>query len=146
MSFIPQDAQWYVADILEEIRVEGDPRNVVHRNTVLIKADSPEDAYAKSIMLGKEGELEYSNPGGRQVRIVFRGLADLNVIHGELKHGAELFYTEKIGVPEEEIKRLIQTKDGLAVFRETKKSTGPDYSPKEIMDQLDQALYPNRKR
>jgi len=32
MAYIPTDAQWYVAEIVEQITVEGDSRNVVHKN------------------------------------------------------------------------------------------------------------------
>ena len=37
----PKDARWYLADVVVEHTVEGDPRNVVHVNVHLIEADSP---------------------------------------------------------------------------------------------------------
>ena len=40
MAYIPEDAKWYLADIVLEITIEDDPRNVVHTNLVLISADS----------------------------------------------------------------------------------------------------------
>jgi hypothetical protein len=52
MGYIPEDAKWYLAEIVEEITVEEDSRNVVHRNLHLIRADSPEEAYRKAIELG----------------------------------------------------------------------------------------------
>jgi hypothetical protein len=30
MGYIPANAKWYLAEIVEQIAVEGDPRNVVH--------------------------------------------------------------------------------------------------------------------
>jgi hypothetical protein len=47
MGFIPKDARWYWADLILEFTIEGDDRNVVHINTHLIEADSPEQAYQK---------------------------------------------------------------------------------------------------
>ena len=52
MGYIPEDAKWYLADLVEEITVEGDPRNVVHTNMTLVRADSPEEAYQKAVQLG----------------------------------------------------------------------------------------------
>jgi hypothetical protein len=94
MGYIPPDAKWYLAEIVQQITVEGDPNNVVHNNMVLVRADSPEDAYARAVELGAARELSYENPEGKGVTIRFKGLHDLNVIHDELEHGAELIYSE----------------------------------------------------
>jgi hypothetical protein len=53
MAFIPKDAIWYIADILEEIRVSGYKSSSLHINTILIRASSPEDAYKKANAIGK---------------------------------------------------------------------------------------------
>jgi hypothetical protein len=42
MGFIPKGARWYLADIVLEHIIAGDPRNVVHINTHLVEAGSPE--------------------------------------------------------------------------------------------------------
>jgi len=44
MGFVPKDTRWYLADIVLEIIIEDDPRNVVHVNTHLVEAESPEQA------------------------------------------------------------------------------------------------------
>src|SRR5437667_1294982 len=58
-AFIPAGAEWYVADLVEEIRVEGDPRSVVHINTVLVNARSPDEAFSRAWQLGQRSEQEY---------------------------------------------------------------------------------------
>jgi hypothetical protein len=73
--------KWHLAEVVEEKTVEDNPRNVVHTNVVLILADSPEDAYQKSLELGNSRNVSYENPNGKRVRIAFRGLRDLNIIH-----------------------------------------------------------------
>src|SRR5437016_5780891 len=103
MAYIPQDAEWYVAEIVEEINVERDVRNVVHRNLLLINAHSPDEAYNRAIDLGRESESEYENPAGQQVVIKFRGLGALSVVHDQLEHGAELRYIEDTSVSETKI-------------------------------------------
>ena len=80
MAYIPTNAKWYISELVEQISVDGDPRNVVHKNLVLIRADSPEEAYQKALLLGREREISYENPAGKQVRFRFRGLSELNVI------------------------------------------------------------------
>jgi hypothetical protein len=56
MGYIPAGAKWYVAEIVAQIAVEADPRSVVHTNMVLVRAGSPEEAYAKANGLGKSQE------------------------------------------------------------------------------------------
>jgi hypothetical protein len=41
MAYIPKDAKWYIAELVMEFQIEGESRNVVHVNIVLIRADSP---------------------------------------------------------------------------------------------------------
>src|SRR5580658_4503571 len=98
MAYIPESAKWYLAEIVEQITVEGDPRNVVHTNLVLVRADSPDEAYQKAIELGTAGDASFENPDGKWVTFRFRGLHDLNVIYDELEDGAELDCSENIGM------------------------------------------------
>lgn len=139
-AFIPQDARWYLAEIVEEIRVENEANNIVHVNLVLVRADSPEEAYIEAIKLGGESNQVYHNTDNQVVRIHFRGLRDLNVIHEELEHGSEIAYEEKEGISEPEILQLVRTKNDLGVFRAIHPSSSTNYMPKEIQDQLDQFL------
>jgi len=136
MGYVPPNAQWYVAELVEETRVEGDVRNVVHKNLVLIRADSPEDAYEKALFLGRESQICYENPDGKQVYVSFRGLGELNVIHDQLDHGAELLYEQHINVPNEQIQKWVLPREQLAIFRAIDNTEAPDYSSKEIMDEV----------
>ena len=137
MAFIPKDAKWYLAWLVEEIIVEDDPRNVVHTNLMLVRADSPDEAYEKAISLGKEAEISHENPEGKSVIHVFRGIKDLNVIHDELEHGAELNYEEGIGISNEEIERMLLPKERLTVFRPDEETENPNYMPKDIAEELE---------
>ena len=135
MGYVPADARWFLADLVIEFRVEDDSRNVVHINTVLVGADSAKEAYAKAMALGMDEERTYENPEGKAVAVSFRGLHELSVIHEPLEHGAELWYSEKIDLTEDEVLDLLRHAS-LAVFSEAQPSQGPNYMPKGIMDQL----------
>ena len=135
MGYIPPDAKWYIAELVEEITIEGEARNVVHKNLVLIRADSSDEAYDKAIQLGKQGELSYQNPAGRSVKTRFWGLGELAVIYDELADGAELLYEEKVGVPSDQIEKEISAKEELAVFRPFESREKPDYTSKDIVDE-----------
>jgi hypothetical protein len=136
MGFIPRNAKWYIADIIEEIRVDGDRRNVVHINQLLVRADSPNEAYGRSLRLGKDCNLTYKNQQDKRVLIRFRGLRQLSVVHDRLEHGAELSYQQEVGVGEKKIKSWIRTKKELSVFAPIQEPTGPDYADGEIMREL----------
>lgn len=137
MGYIPQDAKWYLADIVEQISVEGDSRNVVHTNLVLVRADSPEEAYQKALDLGMAAEQSFENPQGNLVTIHFRGLRDLNVIHDDLEHGAELSFQEELGMEEAEIAEWVRPKEELGVFRRIIPSKGPEFGAREILEEID---------
>lgn len=117
MGFIPADAKWYLAEIVEEIWIDGERDNIVHTNVVLVRADSPEEPYDRAVELGMQGEITCSNPDGKVVRTRYRGLRDPNVIHDELEHGAELIYGWRTGVSEHEILRWVERKEDLGFFR-----------------------------
>jgi uncharacterized protein DUF4288 len=125
MAYIPRDAKWYLVEIVEEIRIESESENIVHTNTVLVRADSPEEAYQRALALGKEGEMTYTNPEGKSVQVYFRGLRDLNVIHGELEHGTELIYEKRTGMSKSDFARWVHAKEDLGVFRPRDTSYDP---------------------
>jgi hypothetical protein len=142
MGYIPADAKWYLADIIEEIQVQDHPQNVIHINMMLVRADSPEEAYTKAIELGEQSNTSYENSAGSLVTISFRGLRDLYVIHDELEHGAELIYEQKVGLTQGQIAALVREKEHLSVFRPRKgfDPTLPDYAAKDVVDALLNAL------
>ncbi len=84
MGYVPESAKWYLAEMVEQITVEGDSGNVVHTILVLIRADSPDEAYQRSLELGVVRERSYANPDGKSVTVRFRGLRDLSVIYGRV--------------------------------------------------------------
>jgi hypothetical protein len=130
VGFIPKDARWYLADVILEHQIEGETQNVVHVNTHLVSAGSPDEAYDKALALGREAESDYENTNGRRVRVVFRGLRELNVIHEPLEDGAELIYTEDVSVPEGTLRHWVRPRERLAVFAPiSDKSDGPNYLP-----------------
>jgi Domain of unknown function (DUF4288) len=135
MTHIPLDAKWYIAEVILLIRVGDGLRNTLHKNTLLVRADSPEEAYQKAVLLGQESEVSYANPEGKQVQITFWGLAELSVVHDELERGAELLYEEKVGLSKEDIEKLVLPQQQLSIFRRARLGDRPDYSSKEIMGQ-----------
>lgn len=138
MAYIRDDGKWYVAEIIMECQVEGNPRNVVHINIVLVRADSPEEAFEKAEELGCDEEDSYFNTNDQKVTFRYRGLRELNVIHDELEHGAELMYEKKVGVQEDELQEMISLKSDLSVFRDSQPqdSDYPNYGSKEIMEEV----------
>jgi hypothetical protein len=53
VGYIPDNAEWFVAELVEELTVADDPRNIVWRNLTLIRAKLPEEAYQRALALGK---------------------------------------------------------------------------------------------
>jgi hypothetical protein len=136
MAYIPENAKWYLADLIVEISIDAEPSSLIHINTILVRADSPEEAHEKALELGQQEDQTYVNTDGKLVSSVFRGLRDLNVIHDELEHGAELMYRERVGLSAEQIGALVTPKVKLGVFAARVPSAGPNFMPKSVMDGL----------
>jgi hypothetical protein len=143
----PQSQEWFLATLITEISIEGETRNVVHRNLFLVSARSPEEAYHKALQIGHEGEITYDNPAGRQVRHSFRGVAQLEeLVDGEPADGAELAFEQHVAVSEEEIQALVPPKERLRVFGETAlcETNVPDYSSKDVLIRVAEMLSEER--
>lgn len=136
MAFIPPDAEWYVADLVEEIHVTGRKRQTIYINTVLIKASSPQEAFRKAIRIGKKGNTQYRNTYGERVICRFHGIRELNVVHDPLEDECEIFFRSKPNMTPEGITRMITKKGDLAVFRLTRATTKGRLFPKSIADKL----------
>lgn len=141
MSYIPDDAKWWIADLIVEIKVQKEHPNVVHRNTVLIGAKSPNEAYKKALQLGREGNISYENPNGNKVVQRFRGIAHLDVIPDDLEHGCELVFTEKKKVSESKILKSLKRKKQLEAFlpppyKRWKSIPKPNYAPAGILKEV----------
>ncbi len=131
---------WYVAELIEEITVEDDPRNVVHQNLVLIRASSPDEAFEKANKLGRDGETSYANPSGKTVKIQFRGLSHLDEVYEEIEDGAEITFRSKVGVSERKLRALVKPRERLCAFLPPTRAEGPDYVSGEIVAMLEQQL------
>jgi hypothetical protein len=133
MGYIPDDARWFYATIVVKIVVEGDSRAVVHENTVLVEASDRETAHARAVELGANYEYEDVNPAGKRVVSSFVGLRELDVVHEALEHGAELFFTERVGLSAEQITALVRPKENLNAFAEPEIAERPDYGSVEVV-------------
>ncbi len=139
MAYIPEDATWYLAELVEEITVGGEANNAVHVNVILLRADSPEKAFEKAMKHGKSDETTYLNPEDKLVTIHFCGLRDLLVIYEDLEDGAEILWEEYVGLSAEEMRNYIKPKERLSVFRpwDPPAVDRPNYASKEIVQEVE---------
>lgn len=139
-AFIPEDARWFLADLVLAIRVGKRKRVTVHVNTVLVRADSASEAFKKAIELGRREEMTYENAAGERVRFTFLGLKNLDVVHDELEHGGELRFTESIGRTMKKARALVAPRGRLGVFRPREPSAAPDYASGRLRRQVEAAM------
>ena len=100
--------EWFLADLIQELRVGDAKESTVWINTHLIKATSPEEAFEKATNLGKLCESSWTNTDGEKVVSRFRGLRDLLLIYEKLEDGAEIMWEEQEEISEEEIQEMIK--------------------------------------
>lgn len=142
------EPQWYIAQLIMEITVSGALRNVVHKNLVLVRATSSNEAYDKAVGVGRKGETSYRNPDDALVRITFRGIGRLDEMYEDLEDGSELMFEEYIGVSPDEIERWIPAKERLQVFSAPTPGgkRDPDYRSKTVMEMAIDHVISERRR
>ena len=138
MGFVPKNAEWYLAEIVEELTVADDPRNAVWRNLTLVHANSPDEAYEQALELGRLGDTEYMNSAGKLVTARFRGLSFLDVVHDPLEHGAELMFHSSVGVSPDDLRKLLRSKEELELFLPITSLQGPDVAAGEILHEIEE--------
>jgi hypothetical protein len=82
--------RWYIAELTEEVTLEGDPQNLVHKKTRVIFADSPQDAYEKALSMITEHEISYINEHHKAIRTRFWGLRELNLSNEDMDRAGML--------------------------------------------------------
>ncbi len=88
-------------------------------NTIIVKADNPEDAYQKAIdhaTLLSEDTGWMRGDGLKGGRLVFEGLTSLLPIYDELEDGAEILWRDYRNSKVKTIKKMIRSKDDLEAF------------------------------
>jgi len=85
MTFTSPEWCWYVAQLVIEVRVSSCANSSLLIESVLIKADSPDAAYAKANLFCRSSEHVYRNGQGETVRQRYVGLHQLESLQtGEL--------------------------------------------------------------
>jgi Domain of unknown function (DUF4288) len=117
----PETTRWYVAELTEEVTLEGDPQNIVHRKTRVIFADSPQDAYEKALTMITEHEVGYLNEHRKAIRTRFWGLRELSLSNEDMDR-AGILPKNRIGTarrqnstgltPEQQFALLLSLKPG----------------------------------
>jgi hypothetical protein len=129
MAYMPKDTKWFLAQLVQEFRVHGHKRNIVHINYVLIRAKKPAEAYRKTIALGKRVNIKYKNPEGETVTSRFVGLRDLDAVFEPLEDGCEIMFIERLGMSKSGLRKLVRNKGELEAFLPIRERRGrPDYS------------------
>lgn len=83
MADSPETARWFIAELVEELILDGNVKNVIHRKTRVIFADSHEDAYEKALSLSQEHEPTYLNQTYNVPQVRYWGLNELSLVQEE---------------------------------------------------------------
>ena len=111
---------WYIVKIIQKCdSVERDENQDLRRVTTwgnyhLIKADSPEDAFDKAVIIGKEGEFKFTNDVGLEMEWIFVGIGDLLPIYEDaIEDGIEIMWTDYGFISNRRAQRMVSSKDEL---------------------------------
>lgn len=113
---------WYCAHLLYVVEYEGQKTFPLWENIHLIEAENPEEARAKSLVVGKAHEdLKWGSSycNDQPARMVFSGIRKLmRVMDDKLESGIELTYIELEVSDRNQIKDLLEQKAVTLIFDE----------------------------
>jgi len=112
---------WYIGSYLArfvefETSADSNPDDkfIAWENTVIVKATSIDDAYAKIEAIGLEHKTPYKGGlQGVQVQWEYLGVTELLPIYEELKDGAEIMWRECSPKKFKKLKRMVKSKRDL---------------------------------
>lgn len=113
---------WYVASYIHRFKIVGkddtneNKRCLAWKNTILVKASNPDEAYKKAIKEAKLGCEPYTNTDGEEVQFIFEGLTSLVPVYEELEDGAEILWKEYENKAIKTIKSMVKHKLELEAF------------------------------
>jgi Domain of unknown function (DUF4288) len=113
---------WYVASLLmrfewyDEDQDNLDRQSLAWENQILIKADMPEEAYAKALKRGQSdavGEMWEADNEARKGSLKFEGFTSLLPVYDKLEEGSEISWTTHENKSVEKIKSWVKAKEEL---------------------------------
>ncbi len=108
--WIVQEVEQWCSDRQKALKPGS--RLVIWENTRLIRANSREEAYEKAMRLGAQTSPSRTNGGEWR----FLGLSQLLPVYEELEDGAEILWTDRGRMRQEAIRKLVKSREQLAVF------------------------------
>lgn len=115
---------WYIASYLQRFVFIGeDNENPAKRysaweNTIIVRANDPDEAYKKAVKQAKLGCKPYTNTDGQRVQFVYEGLTSLLPIYEDLADGCEIMWAEHNNRTLKKLRSWVKDKDDLEVFED----------------------------
>jgi len=118
---------WYIAAYIERLEFKDEDKPDLTRrcrawkNTILVRARDPEQAYRRArywATLGGGGRWKIKK--GIRGRMVFEGFTTLLPVYDKIKDGCEVIWTDYRSRSVRSIKSMVSPKGELEVFRDYK--------------------------
>jgi hypothetical protein len=116
---IINNGNWFLAEIIEKYEpLDSNKTQVMRRVTTwgnyhLIYAESPDEAYDKAVIIGKESNYTFTNSDKMKMKSEFLGIGDLLPIKEDIEDGAEIFWNDYGFISAKRSERLTLTKKEL---------------------------------
>jgi hypothetical protein len=111
------ELRWYLAELVTELRVEGEQKSGIHFDLHLVLARNAAEAYDKALRLGGGKAQQYLRNDGNLISFRFRGLNDLVAVDEEFADGARILFRSQPEASEEEIQYLVTPRMYLRVVQ-----------------------------
>lgn len=133
MTLVQPGWNWYVAQYVVEYRIVSHPdqlvRLVVLISTYLLYAESPDEAYSKTVDLSERIGNSYHNRNGDLITETCKGIHDLDNLQVKSLEDEECLAAFRLNdVTSEQIDALITPREHLSLF-ETDPVNNPNNDP-----------------
>lgn len=116
---IVNKGNWYLVEIIERCEpVDAGTKKPLRRcmvwgNIHLIKAETPDEAYEKAEMIGKEGNYKFKNANQQNMKWEYLGIGDILPIYEDIEDKAEIMWTDYGFISARRSERFVKNKKEL---------------------------------
>jgi len=108
---------WYVAQLVVESRVDEMPEPIVLIESVLFRAESPEEAFGKASLLCASTDHVYRNKTGKTVTQRYVGIHDIDDLQAERLEDEQVLQVRVVSnIPTRDASDLVREKSQLSLF------------------------------
>lgn len=116
MTYHRSEWAWYVAQLVVESRVEDVPESILLIESMLLRAESPDEAYAKATAICSSSEHGYRNKLGTPVLQRYVGVHNIEDLQVDEPEDGLVLGVHVVSSSLQPTEKMVRDKNELSIF------------------------------